>query len=422
MFFGASASFGTTDVTKDLEEIAKAIDVKKTNEKKRDFEEHIAMYNITKAFVQKKNLILYGGLALNMCMPKAKRFYDENELPDYDFFSYDPRTHAIELADTYHKAGFKYVEVRPGIHYETYKVYVEFHGVADITGIPLRLFNRLLEASHVERPLILKNNPALDMNIVPLDFLRLSFHLELSRPDGHIDRWPKVYKRMALFYNTYPLRFKECSLLTPDPQPRAQELAHLALQYFKESGLPILGLAALKVYLKANGTAFPKNGIMEESMPLVEAFSTDYEADAEALRGHLEAAGGAEVAMVHHAALNKSEVLPPHYILSMGERPIATVYSAQACYSYKAHEGINILSIDSILSMWYASLFALRPYLNPDRLRCAINVLLNIQLKHLQSKKYIWRRFDLQCYGHQPRVEDIKRKRWRSKGFTYRPS
>lgn len=420
------------DVNKDLEEIDKVIDEKQGMTKKLLYEKYIAMYNVTKEYIQQKNLILYGGLALNMVLPKTKRFYDEYELPDYDFFSYDSKTHAKELADKYHKLGYKYIEVKPGIHYETYKVYVDFQPVADITDIPLKLFNHLLEISLEERATVLKNNPNIDINIAPLSFLRLAFHVELSRPDGYIERWPKIYKRMALFYNTYPLYYKQCKdIFLKESNERIQELTKVVLNYGKIHGFPVFGAEAIKIYLKySNVAGVSDDDIFDESMARVELISTDYKKTAESIKALLESMINKDekISIKYHSALNKSELIPKHFILSLTTsdkktRPLCIVYNSQACYSYKVIEGLNILTIDSMLSMMYASIFTSRTYYHIDKIKCAINLLLNIQYKHLYSKRYIWKRFDLLCYGIQPQIEDVKRKRWNSKKTfrIYRP-
>ena len=44
---------------------------------------------------------------------KCQQFYNkETEIPDYDFFSDNPIKHAKELADIYHKEGYKEVEAK----------------------------------------------------------------------------------------------------------------------------------------------------------------------------------------------------------------------------------------------------------------------------------------------------------------------
>ena len=68
----------------------------------------------------------------------------------------------------------------------------------------------MFEISKEERPLVLQNNPNLELYIAPFNYLRMALHLELSRPDGFIERWPKIYSRMILFYNTYPVKYDGC--------------------------------------------------------------------------------------------------------------------------------------------------------------------------------------------------------------------
>jgi hypothetical protein len=34
----------------------------------------------------------------------------------------------------------------------------------------------------------------------------ITMHIELSRPYGYIERWIKVYKRMTLLYDYYPIK------------------------------------------------------------------------------------------------------------------------------------------------------------------------------------------------------------------------
>lgn len=50
---------------------------------------------------------------------------------------------AKELADIYFKQGFSSVEAKAGVHYGTYKVFVNFFQIADITQIDSKLFSSL---------------------------------------------------------------------------------------------------------------------------------------------------------------------------------------------------------------------------------------------------------------------------------------
>ena len=48
----------------------------------------IKMIKIVENFIKQKNLICYGGTAINNILPKEDQFYDKDvEIPDYDFSS-----------------------------------------------------------------------------------------------------------------------------------------------------------------------------------------------------------------------------------------------------------------------------------------------------------------------------------------------
>ena len=122
------------------------------------------------------------------------------ELPDYDFYSPNPISDAKELADIYFKNGFIDIEAKAGVHHGTYKVFVNFMPIADITYINPDLFNS-----------IKKDSIKID-NIfyAPVNFLRMSMYLELSRPNGDVSRWEKVLKRLSLLNKYYPLKGDNC--------------------------------------------------------------------------------------------------------------------------------------------------------------------------------------------------------------------
>lgn len=416
---------------RNIQEITKVVKEKRSMDKRVLYEKYIAMFKVTERFIQQKNLLVYGGLALNWALPKHKRFYDEYELPDYDFFSYDARTHAVELADIYHREGYKYIEVRPGIHYATYKVFVDFQAVADITDIPIKLFEHLLQISMEERPMILKHNPTLDVNIAPLSLLRLSFHIELSRPNGFIERWEKIYSRMILFYHNYPLLYAPCKeIFIDETNTRLHELKRVVINYCKTHKLPMLGLEAVKTYMWYNGTKVPDSHILDPRMPLIEIVCLKYRQETTSLMNLLKSMCDKTENIVakHHAALNKSELIPKHQMIYWVnedgiQRPLVCIYNSQACYAFKLIEGVMVLSIDSLLSFFYSYIFTNREYYNIDKIKCIINILLNLQHKHLFDNKYVWRRFGLECYGNQPQLEDVKRERWgRRQTFQiYRP-
>ena len=124
-------------------------------------------------------------------------------MPDYDFFSTNALQTAKNLADLYYKNGFISVEAKAGVHEGTFKVYVNYMAIADITHVPIRIFNQLKKDS------ITRNG----IKYAPANYLRMAAYLELSRPLGDVSRWEKVYKRLNLLNEYYPIKVKTCKIL-----------------------------------------------------------------------------------------------------------------------------------------------------------------------------------------------------------------
>ena len=158
--------------------------------------------NIVETFLKTKQVICYGGIAINNILPKNAQFYNKSsEIPDYDFFSPTALETAKELADLYYSKGYSEVEAKSGMHMGTYKVFVNYIPVADITLLPKPIYNALKkDAIRVGGILY-----------TPPNYLRMSMYLELSRPAGDTSRWEKVLKRLLLLNNNYPITNLKCN-------------------------------------------------------------------------------------------------------------------------------------------------------------------------------------------------------------------
>ena len=103
---------------------------------------------IVEDFLRSTKRICYGGTAINNLLPKNDQFYNkEIELPDYDFYSPDPLNDAKNLADIYYDKGYTEVEAKSGMHAGTFKVFVNYIPVADITYLPKDLYDRIMKDS-----------------------------------------------------------------------------------------------------------------------------------------------------------------------------------------------------------------------------------------------------------------------------------
>ena len=188
---------------KELEILRNAVDLveKRKGEKVIQDPKVQEIISIVEKFIADKKLVCYGGTAINNILPEDAQFYNKDiELPDYDFYSDNALDCAKELADIYYKAGYEDVEAKSGVHHGTYKVFVNFTGIADITQMEPDLFKA------ISRDAIIKKG----IMYAPPDFLRMAMYLELSRPDGDVSRWEKVQKRLTLLNTHYPLKGYDC--------------------------------------------------------------------------------------------------------------------------------------------------------------------------------------------------------------------
>ena len=146
-------------------------------------EEVNKMISIVEDFLIRKKLICYGGTAINNILPKFAQFYNKDiEIPDYDFYSPNSLEDAKELANIFYEAGYAEVEAKSGVHFGTYKVFVNFIPMADITYLPKPLFDSIQDDSIT----------IAGIRYAPANFLRMNMFLELSRPAGDVSRWEKV--------------------------------------------------------------------------------------------------------------------------------------------------------------------------------------------------------------------------------------
>jgi hypothetical protein len=405
---------------KQIDILEKRINEKKELDKVKYYEENIAMFNITKNFIKDRNLLLYGGLALNLILPVKDRFYDEHEVPDYDFFSPNAIKHGKELANLYAKKGYTDIELKPGLHLGTYKLFVNYIGIADITNLPFKLFSKMKKISSDERDTILKKNQDLDLHIVPINFLRMSMHLELSRPNGFIERWEKVYKRMVLLYNNYPLLYDNCNkenIFSLESDEVYLDLIVYLKEYLKINIYPVFGSEILKIYLKESGYSLGSNYILDENMTAYDIISEKYDKTSYEIKVYLDKYLGnkKDIVIEKHIDIYNSEIIPNYHLILYKNRPLISVYESQACYAYKEKRGLSIASIDTYLSMMYSLLLIDNKYYNKDKIRCTINILLNLQkdnLKKKLDKHKLFSPFELKCYGYQLQLSDLKKKRF----------
>jgi hypothetical protein len=357
---------------------------------------------IVENFLRKKQLICYGGTAINNILPKQDQFYNKDvEIPDYDFYSPDALNDAKELTDIYIKNGFQEVEAKSGQHHGTYKVFVNFIPVADITSIPKELFNAIKrEAVRVAGILY-----------SPPNLLRMNMFLELSRPAGDISRWEKVLKRLTLLNKHYPLSAKQCASVEFQRQMADSEFANKIYENVQhtlmDQGVVFFGGYALSMYSQY----MPANLRHKlEKIPDFDVLSEEPMLTAQIVKERLADIGVKNVKIIKRPGVG--EVIAPHYEIKVGKDTIAFIYQPLACHSYNVVKDggyeVKVATIDTMLSFWLAFLYANRPYYDKDRILCMSKYLFDVQEKNRLAQKGLLKRFSINCMGHQETVEEMR--------------
>ena len=362
---------------------------------------------IVEEFLQKKKRICYGGTAINNILPENLQFYNKSiELPDYDFFSPEPLKDAKELAKIYFKENFTEVEAKAGMHGGTFKVFVNFIPVADITYMPAPLFKRLLKVS----------KKIDNIYYAPPDYLRMAMYLELSRPEGDTSRWEKVLKRLILLNKRYPLKSRHCrkqevQRTFDDPGTFEEEkLFYLVKDTLAEEGVVFFGGFANRKYLRYH-KAFKK--FLHLKAPDFDVLAVHPKETADVVKKKLTDRGFKNVHIVKKKAVG--EIIAESYQVRWGEEILVDIYRPLGCHSYNIlrtrHQTIKIATIDTMLSFYLAFLYAPKGEYDHGRFRCLSEYLFQVQKENRFAQRGILKRFSTQCYGEQTTLEKMRREK-----------
>ena len=354
-------------------------------------------------FIKKKKLLLYGGTAINNILPKYDQFYDPNyDIPDYDFFSTNAIDDAKELADLYAKKGFSDVEAKAGIHIGTYKVFVNFIPIADITQMNETIYNNL------KKDQIIRNG----LCYTPPNYLRMSCYLELSRPAGDISRWEKVLKRLTLLNKHYPIKTKNCNVnkfinIFNNKNIDKKELFALVKNAIMKDGLVFFGGYAIHLYGKYISSV--EKSVFIDT-PNFDVLSTTPKLSTEKLVETLKA--NIDDDITYEKINGIDDIIPEHYIVKVNKIHIITIYQTQACYNFNTikenNNTIKIATIDTMLSFYLAFLYIDKPYYNSERILCMAEYLFRVQARNRFKQTGVLKRFTFKCYGKQHTLQDIR--------------
>jgi hypothetical protein len=358
------------------------------------------MIQILEDFLRRTKCICYGGTAINNILPEEAQFYDRSvEIPDYDFFSSTPIEHARELSQIYYKAGFTETEAKSGVHKGTYKVFVTFIPVADITALPKPIFAA-----------IQKDTIVIDgIYYAPPNYLRMGMFLELSRPAGDVSRWDKVLKRLTLLNKYHPMKVPyNCRLREPEAPTnlkRREQVFETLRETLVDQGAVFFGGYAASLY-----SQYTKDPVPTENPPSMDVIIENPQKAATIVKERLINIGVKNVKIIRHPAME--DVLTEHYEIKIGQTTVLILFQPIACYNYNVltlgKHKVKVATIDTMLSFYLVFAYANQPYFDVERILCMAQMLFDIEEENRTNQKGLLKRFSIDCYGEQDTLATIR--------------
>lgn len=374
----------------------------KTNQEELKSPEIKKIFDVLEDFIKRKKLILYGGTAVNNILPKKDQFYDKRYVfPDYDMYSHNAMNDSKELVDLYIFHGFRECEAKSAIHEGTYKVYVNFIPIADITQVQKGLFNSI-------------KKDCIDIDGMlhsPPNLLRMSMYLELSRPFGDVSRWEKILKRLILLNKHYPLKAKNCKNIDLQRNVKmnkneGRKIYDIIKKIFIDEQVVFFGSYALSKYSKY--MSHKLNGGFDDK-PDFDVLSENPEKVCKKIKKVFEDNDIYNCSIIKHKKIG--EIIPEHYEVKVGKNTISFIYKPIACHSYNVIKYgkhiIKIATIDTMLSFYLAFIYIDSEYYDKNRILCMSKYLFEVQAKNRLAQKGVLKRFSTTCYGHQKTLKEI---------------
>jgi hypothetical protein len=219
-------------------------------------------------------------------------------------------------------------------------------------------------------------------------------YLELSRPRGDVSRWTKVYKRLMLLNQYYPIT---CSKKKETFRELSEDSRSTVEALLVDKPAILLGIHAIDLHSKS------KRNVWELPIDiLVEPANFD-----DYVKNMSKVFPDSKVVETPAYA----ELVPKHTdILSEDDSLIARVFETTACQSYhELKNGMKVASIPTLLNFFFSFLYADKHFLegfDENRIICIAQRLMD--LAHSSKQRRFQLLTPIECLGHQETLTEIK--------------
>lgn len=366
--------------------------------------------SLIEKFIIDKKIVLYGGTAMNMYLPKKHKFYKDYELPDYDGFCVNPEKLALELVNVLKKHSYEYITIRHALHDGTFKITWEFNDIADFSKI-----------SYSDYKLILANSSTINkLKVANINLIKCNAYYELCLPKSAMFRWSKVFKRIMILEKNVALKTVQYKndYWTINKNPVINIVLDKILFYVIQNNYVLSGMKAVLYYM--NDDIF-QHKHLHDNTRYIQFWSDNINQNITDIINILN-----ENDLNYKVYNSKSNSFIPDkknidVIINDKKIRLISIISIDAnCFSYKTIKvnktNIRICTVPFLLYLFYYYFYV---HLNKSSL-------LSIKFTHIIPKlvkKISQNDFVYQCYGFQKSTSAIKKSRAKNKiGLVYKDS
>lgn len=374
------------------------------------------IFEIIQRFLTKNNAVMYGGLAINLLLPKKLQFYNKDELPDFDGFVNNADNKSIELADLLVKNGFTYTEVKHAMHEGTYKVFSNFEPVADLTSLNTQEHQLMLKHS---QEMMYDDRP---IKVASTEYLKAMAYQELALPMTAHFRWTKVLNRLLLLEYSYRVHrsdsIKDSDIYLSKILPKEYSRVYTHIKrYISKNELVLVGSQSVVKYLQID--------VLNRKTNSLTVMSNDPVAHVDEMRSLIESYDY-EVNIQTMDSIDK--FIPTKHVLNIRSNKsngrfvkLISVYDATTkCFSYYKHGNYRYGSM--YFEMYLLNIKLFMQIGNIKENETILHLLRNVVFDDTDDSK-IAKRFQSDCYGHADTILNIKRCIWdtNKRLLFYRP-
>jgi len=276
---------------------------------------------------------------------------------------------------------------------------VNFIPIADITYLEKTIFKVLM------KEVIVVNK----IQYAPPNYLKMSMFLELSRPEGDISRWEKVFLRLKLLNKHYPFS-PHRSCLKKNTTKKAEEISDNLFEILVSHDVVFFGGYAFHLYSEFSKRTINKK-IQQNKFIQYDVLSDNVDNMATSIVQKLKEKD-IEASIKNYPAVG--EIIPRSAEIHIDGKTWASLYEPIACHSYNEvfsetlQKIIKIATINTMLSFYLAFIYVDLKKYNKNRILCMAEILFDIEQKHRTETKGILNQFSIQCFGKQKTIQDIR--------------